>query len=70
MFDPSNPNVFYVGNDGGIYKTTNGGSTWVTLNTTLSITQFYSGISLHPTNPDIAMGGTQDNGTLGLYRHG
>lgn len=65
VFDPSNPNVLYVGNDGGIYKTTSGGSSWETLNTNLSITQFYSGISLHPTNPNIAMGGTQDNGTLG-----
>ncbi len=70
VFDPSNPNVLYVGNDGGIYKTTNGGLSWVTLNTTLSLTQFYSGISLHPTNPDIAMGGTQDNGTLGYVAMG
>ncbi len=70
VFDPSNPNVLYVGNDGGIYKTTNGGSSWETLNTTLSITQFYPGISLHPTNPNIAMGGTQDNGTLGYVAMG
>ncbi len=69
VFDPSDPNVLYVGNDGGIYKTIDaaaaGTPPWTTLNTTLSITQFYSGISLHPTDPNIAIGGTQDNRTLG-----
>jgi hypothetical protein len=67
-FDTANPNVLYVGNDGGIYRTLDATlqqtPIWETLNTTLSITQFYSGISFHPTDPNIAMGGTQDNGTL------
>ncbi|HSH95764.1 MAG TPA: Calx-beta domain-containing protein, partial [Roseimicrobium sp.] len=31
-------------------------------NTSLSISQYYDG-SLHPTNPDVAIGGSQDNGT-------
>ena len=64
-FDPLDPNTVYVANDGGIYKSTDGGSTWTTLNTNLSITQFYPGISLHPNDPSVAMGGTQDNGTVG-----
>ncbi|MCH8962180.1 MAG: hypothetical protein IH820_12880 [Bacteroidetes bacterium] len=63
-FDPLDPNTVYVANDGGIYKSTDGGSTWTTLNTNLSVTQFYPGISLHPNDPSVAMGGTQDNGTL------
>lgn len=59
----------YVANDGGIYSTTDatvdnvGSINWTSLNTTLAITQFYPGFSLHPTDPAIAIGGTQDNGT-------
>jgi photosystem II stability/assembly factor-like uncharacterized protein len=51
-----------AGNDGGVYSTTNGGSTWVTHNTNLALTQFYDGV-LHPTSASFALGGTQDNGT-------
>ncbi|MGB9181591.1 MAG: DUF4214 domain-containing protein [Pyrinomonadaceae bacterium] len=61
-FYPGNSNVIYIGNDGGLYKTTNGGSTFQSLNDTLSLTQFTS-IARHPTNPLISYGGTQDNGT-------
>lgn len=61
-FAPGAPNQFYIGNDGGIYKTTNGGQTFQSLNSTLSLTQFTS-IALHPTDPTITYGGTQDNGT-------
>src|SRR5439155_21974291 len=32
-FDPRDPNVVYAGNDGGIYKSTNGGTSWQSLNT-------------------------------------
>jgi hypothetical protein len=64
-FDPQNPNVIYAGNDGGLYKSTDAGVSWQSLNTNLAITQFYPGISMHPTDPTpIVMGGTQDNGTL------
>lgn len=51
-----------VGNDGGVWSTTDGGSTWTNHNTSLSITQFYEG-SIHPTDPNFALGGSQDNGT-------
>ena len=33
------------------------------LNTTLGITQFYPGLTIAPSNPKLAIGGTQDNGT-------
>jgi photosystem II stability/assembly factor-like uncharacterized protein len=66
-FDPQNPAVVFVGNDGGIYRSPDRGGTWISLNTNLAITQFYSGISLHPTDPLIALGGTQDNGTLEYF---
>ena len=62
-FAPSNANIVYRGDDGGIWKSTNGGDTWVPLNnTTFRATQFQS-LALHPTDPDFTIGGTQDNGT-------
>jgi photosystem II stability/assembly factor-like uncharacterized protein len=57
------------GNDGGIWRLDNplpGSVLWSNLNGTspgaLNTIQF-TGIALHPTNPDIAWGGSQDNGT-------
>src|SRR5712691_4225303 len=50
-----------VGNDGGVYSTVNGGVTWTSHNTNLSITQFTAGC-LHPTDAKFAMGGSMDNG--------
>jgi photosystem II stability/assembly factor-like uncharacterized protein len=49
-------------NDGGVWSSTDAGSSWTNHNTNLSITQFYGG-SLHPTDPNFALGGNQDNGT-------
>ena len=56
----------YIANDGGMYSTTDAGASRVNftnLNATLAITQFYPGFSVHPSDPTIAIGGTQDNGT-------
>jgi FG-GAP-like repeat len=53
------------GNDGGIWRLDNAAPNnlvWANLNSNLQITQF-TGIALHPTNPNIAYGGSQDNGT-------
>lgn len=61
-FDPSNSNVMYLGTDGGIFKSTNNGGTWMALNNNLFITQFYYG-AVAPTGTTY-YGGTQDNGTL------
>ena len=55
-------NRLIVGNDGGVYSTPDQGNNWFNHNNGLSITQFYSG-SAHPTNPDVVMAGSQDNGT-------
>lgn len=60
----SNPTIIYLGTDGGIYKSTNSGASYTHLNTAeFSATQFM-GISIHPTDPNLTVGGTQDNGTL------
>ncbi|MCW5960536.1 MAG: hypothetical protein KIS76_10275 [Pyrinomonadaceae bacterium] len=61
-FEPGNSNTFYVGNDGGIFKTTNGGTSFTTLNSTLSLAQLYS-VAIHPTNGNISYAGAQDNGS-------
>jgi photosystem II stability/assembly factor-like uncharacterized protein len=63
-FQPGNSSTIYAGNDGGIYRSTDRGVTWSTLNLSLAITQFVPGGALHPSNPNIAIGGTQDNGTI------
>jgi len=61
-FAPSNPNIFYVGSDGGVWRSTNGGSSFVDVNAGLVTMQFYA-INHAETNPALALGGTQDNGT-------
>ncbi len=63
-FDPQDPGKIYLTSDGGVFKSTDAAVTWSTLNNGLSLTQFYPGISLHPTDPLTVLGGTQDNGTL------
>src|SRR5205823_11355929 len=61
----------YDGNDGGVFSTSNLNSTpvaWANLNATLAITEFSTNVAIHPSDPQIAYAGTQDNGTQ-LY-HG
>ncbi len=55
--------TLWAGNDGGVWKSENGGGSWTSANNGLALTQFI-GVASHPTNPSIAYGGTQDNGTL------
>jgi hypothetical protein len=60
---PSDSSVIYFGNDGGIFKSTDSGSTWSSINTNgFSATQFQS-LALHPSDRNFMIGGTQDNGT-------
>ncbi len=51
------------GDDGGIYRLADPTvPSWANLNGDLNTIQF-QGIGLHPTNPNIVIGGSQDNGT-------
>jgi photosystem II stability/assembly factor-like uncharacterized protein len=60
---PSNPAIVSLGNDGGIFKSVDRGQSWASLNNSqFNATQFYS-LALHPTDREIMIGGTQDNGT-------
>lgn len=63
QMDPSTtPARVYDGNDGGIWRSDDSGLSWNHMNTNISITQFQS-VGLHPSNPSVVIGGTQDNGT-------
>jgi len=68
IFDPSDPSAFYLIGDSGVWRSSDGGINFTSLNLTLAITQF-QGVGLHPSNPTLAVGGTQDNGTV-LYTGG
>ena len=61
VFDGANR--LWLGNDGGIYRTPDGGSSFTNLNGNLSLTQFEPGISGGTAR---LLGGTQDNGTIRL----
>jgi photosystem II stability/assembly factor-like uncharacterized protein len=51
---------FWVGSDGGLWRTDDAGGTFSNLNANLEITQFYD-IAIDPTNPERVYGGAQDN---------
>ena len=59
-FDPNDPQVVWVGNDGGVFRSANGGSTWQARNNGLATLQF-TGFAVHPQNESIIQGGLQDN---------
>ncbi|MBI5324356.1 MAG: hypothetical protein HZB41_03600, partial [Ignavibacteriae bacterium] len=61
----NNSNTIFAGHDGGIDKSTNGGFNWTNLTDGLSISQFYR-LGCSQTNPDLIIGGCQDNGTRRL----
>lgn len=60
-FHPSDSDTFFIGSDGGIFKTTDNGETFVSLNNNIRVTQYY-GIAAHP-DGELVTGGTQDNGS-------
>lgn len=54
--------ILFEGNDGGIYKTTNGGTNWTDLSNGLVISQIYR-IGLSQTSSTTVLNGLQDNGS-------
>lgn len=59
---PLNENLIWIGNDGGLYRSTNAGGSYEHLEN-LPITQFYT-TAIDASNADAYYGGTQDNGTI------
>jgi photosystem II stability/assembly factor-like uncharacterized protein len=60
--NPTNPDELVNGNDGGMFSTVSGGAPW-TKSYDLPISQFYAS-EIDFLQPEIKLGGTQDNGTL------
>ncbi len=62
-FSRSNPDYRYVGCDGGIYKSTDGGANWIDINAGLRTIQFYR-IASDRNDENVIIGGAQDNGNF------
>ena len=62
-FDPADPRVVYACNDGGVFRSSDGGDHWQSLNPGLGITEFEYLAQLE-SDPAWLFGGTQDNGSL------
>ena len=77
-FSTANPQLMYFANDGGVYRTLNGFDTtrqtcnsvsqpWIqydNLSGTMGSMIQFVWFTQHPTDPAVAFGGTQDNGTM------
>jgi len=63
QFHPTNDNLFYLGTDGGIFKTIDAGKTYRAMNRGYNVTQFYSVAFNNLQNAGV-VAGAQDNGTL------
>jgi hypothetical protein len=67
VFDPLDPNICYVATDGGVFRSTDAGATWIERSSRLVATQFYSvGIGQQAF---LLGGATQDQGIL-AYDYG
>ena len=60
-FDPQNSSTIYQCNDGGLYKTTNGGNSWTVASNGIQNSQMYR-IAIAQSQPDVVICGLQDNG--------
>jgi photosystem II stability/assembly factor-like uncharacterized protein len=62
-FDAQNPDVIYAGNDGGIFRSPDAGTSWESLNDGLGISEVEY-LSQRPDEPGWLLAGLQDNGTI------
>ncbi|HEU4717501.1 MAG TPA: T9SS type A sorting domain-containing protein [Bacteroidia bacterium] len=64
VFHPTNQGEFFVGTDGGIFRTTDNGLYYNSMNFNYNVTQCYDvAIDHWAPNRDMSMAGCQDNGT-------
>ena len=63
VWHPTNPNIVYVVNDGGIFRSANNGFTWTPVNTNYNTLQLYS---ITASADGRFLGGSQDNGTIAV----
>jgi len=69
VWRPTDPDVVFFASDGGIFRTDDFCDTFVSLNGGYVTAQFYNGFSNSATDPDLAIGGMQDNLTA-IYEGG
>nr|NQU91689.1 hypothetical protein [Bacteroidota bacterium] len=73
-FHPTDPDIIFAGAPaGGLWKTTDGGVSWINMNTDNLPTLGVSSIAIHPADPDIIYIGTGDRDSfhaagLGVYK--
>ncbi|MEP6882308.1 MAG: PKD domain-containing protein, partial [Dokdonella sp.] len=60
----NDPKRFWVGSDGGIWRTDDSATTFRNMNANINITQFYD-IAVNPNDANIVFGGAQDNSSSG-----
>ncbi len=65
-YSTTNGGRYWIGNDGGLWRTDNGGTSFTNLNANLNITQFYD-VAVHPGDTLAVWGGAQDNGSSGRF---
>ncbi len=61
VFHPTDPQIIYFANDGGVFRTTDRGRTVANLNLGYQTTQFYNGLSNSNRDSLFSLGGMQDN---------
>ncbi|MEO8666074.1 MAG: T9SS type A sorting domain-containing protein [Ignavibacteria bacterium] len=66
VYDPFDHNKVYFGNDGGVFRSTDGGETFEACNGGYQTAQLYQGFSSAKDDSLFALGGMQDNGS-GIY---
>ena len=64
VWSKNNPNRFWVGTDGGIWRSDDGGTNYINMNANLNVTQFYD-VAVDFSNGDKMFGGAQDNSSSG-----
>ena len=65
VFLPSNPDIVYAGNDGGMMKSEDAGITFTPINSQLAITQYHA-FAIDQSQSKMSYGGAQDNGTTSI----
>lgn len=62
--DPITPSTIYIGVDGGIYKSTDGGENWKAINTWLPSSTFIYMLAIDPKTPSTLYASTNDRGVF------
>ncbi len=62
-WDPNNPEIMYLGNDGGVFKSVNDGEEFFEMNLGFRTTEFYD---IDANANGVVIGGTQDNGLMNI----